>query len=146
MSGPEKEAFLEIENTGILTVPIDEDTAPYSIPVSFAFDPDREQIVFQFVNHPESTKMRFIEESRPATLTVLDQRSGKGWISETVTGRMHRLSPEHTKRAARRFEETTDGEVNVFPDRDDYHTEWWALDITGEHGRHSKTHGISLTG
>ena len=146
MSGPQKESFLESEDTGILSVPIDDDTAPYSIPVSFAFDPARDRIVFQFVNHPESTKMQLIEEGTAATLTVVDRLSGTGWISETVTGTMGRLSEADSERAARLFDDSTDGSVNVFPDRDDYHTEWWALDMQDEHGRHSKTHGVSLTG
>jgi nitroimidazol reductase NimA-like FMN-containing flavoprotein (pyridoxamine 5'-phosphate oxidase superfamily) len=144
MSGPQKETFLETENTGVLSVPVDEDTPPYSIPVSFAFDPDRNRIVFQFINHPESTKMQFIEEGTAATLTVVDRLAGTGWISETVTGTMGRLSDDETTRAARRFDDSTDGSVNVFPDRDDYHTEWWCLVIQDEHGRHSKTHGVSV--
>jgi nitroimidazol reductase NimA-like FMN-containing flavoprotein (pyridoxamine 5'-phosphate oxidase superfamily) len=146
MSGPQKEAFLAEQDTGILAVPIDGETAPYSIPVSFAFDDARDQIVFQFVNHPDSTKMRFFEEGIAATLTVVDRLSGTGWISETVTGRMRRLNGEETGRARRLFEDGTQGTVNVFPDREDYHTEWWVLDVQGEHGRHSRTHGVSLSG
>jgi nitroimidazol reductase NimA-like FMN-containing flavoprotein (pyridoxamine 5'-phosphate oxidase superfamily) len=146
MSGPLKEQFLENEDTGILSVSTEKDEPPYSIPVSFAFDKQHNRIIFQFVNHEDSTKMKFIGEGIGATLTVIDQLAGNGWTSEAIIGTLTHLTGKEMEFARRIFDESTNGTVSVFPERDDYHVEWWALNIEKERGRHSKTHGLSLAG
>lgn len=88
--------------------------------------------------------MEFIREGVKATLSVVEQLAGMGWISVALMGTMGQLTGEEIGIAESIFEESTMGEVNVFPDRDDYHVEWWALQLEETRGRYSKAHGLSL--
>jgi nitroimidazol reductase NimA-like FMN-containing flavoprotein (pyridoxamine 5'-phosphate oxidase superfamily) len=139
LSEPQREEFLQRESLGTLAIATGDDAPPYSIPMAYAYN-GVVPMVFQFVAHAESEKMRYVEEGRPATLTVTDHRSG-GWVSCLVQGRLSPVPEGKTSTAEQIFDRHGPAEdIEIFQQRDDYHLEYWRLLAAETHGRHSGTH------
>ena len=83
MDAGEIDEFLGRGGTGVLSLAKDDD--PYSIPVSYGYDPGSRAFYLRLGYTPESEKHEFVRASAPARLVVYD-RSGGTWKSVIATG------------------------------------------------------------
>jgi nitroimidazol reductase NimA-like FMN-containing flavoprotein (pyridoxamine 5'-phosphate oxidase superfamily) len=91
--------------TGVLSVA--KNDTPYSIPVSFGYDPETSQLFFRLGFTPESDKHEFITDGTDARL-VLYENTGGVWRSIIVTGSLHELTPaDIDNRVARNLRRAT---------------------------------------
>jgi nitroimidazol reductase NimA-like FMN-containing flavoprotein (pyridoxamine 5'-phosphate oxidase superfamily) len=138
MSEQQIDEQLEDEAGGILAVNTAPDAPPYTVPMGFGYDGLQTQLVFQFVNHEESRKMQYIDDGTPAALCVYHHEPVEGWVSMIIEGSLSPIPDEKQTRAQAVFEKSVPAEhIDIFLDRDDYHTEWWGLTTDSVHGRMS---------
>jgi nitroimidazol reductase NimA-like FMN-containing flavoprotein (pyridoxamine 5'-phosphate oxidase superfamily) len=131
--------FLEKESIGTLSVSSGDESAPYTIPMTFAYN-RVEPIVFQFIVHHESEKMKHIQDGCKATLSVMDKQEG-GWISCMIMGELSPVDEQDQETAEAIFEKhIPDLDIDLFTDRDDYDIEYWHLTFEEAHGRRSGSH------
>jgi nitroimidazol reductase NimA-like FMN-containing flavoprotein (pyridoxamine 5'-phosphate oxidase superfamily) len=139
MATPQIAEFLERQSTGALSFasPGDDDP-PYSIPVAFGYDAAADSVVMQFLVHGDSEKATYLDDDRPVSLTVYDREYADGYRSVVLTGRLSAIPEDGIPHAKAVFDKYgPNGAVNLFPDRDDYHVEWVALQDAEKTGRQS---------
>jgi hypothetical protein len=140
MSERKSKQALERESVGTLAIDTGEGLPPYALPMAYGYNRTF-PIVFQFVVHTESEKMRYLDGPTPATLTVTDRTRQGGWISVMAQGEVAPVPTDERDRAEAIFENHgPETEVDLFPERDDYHLELWLLSIGELHGRFSGSH------
>jgi nitroimidazol reductase NimA-like FMN-containing flavoprotein (pyridoxamine 5'-phosphate oxidase superfamily) len=89
MDAPEITAFLETQETGVLSLAADSDT--YAVPISFTYESDRNRIYFRLGYAPGSQKREYVAATDHATFVVYD-RTPDGWKSVVANGRLVDLS------------------------------------------------------
>lgn len=77
--------------TGVLSVA--KNNTPYSIPVSFGYDPGANRLFLQLGFTPESDKHQFISDGIDARFVLYEHLSGT-WRSIIATGTLHELTPD----------------------------------------------------
>ena len=77
--------------TGVLSVASND--TPYSIPVSFGYDPGPNRLFLQLGFTEESEKHHFITDEKDARL-VLYETIAENWRSIIVTGTLYEITPE----------------------------------------------------
>lgn len=87
--------FLGRGGTGVLSLAMDDE--PYSIPVSYGYDPGSRDFYLRLGYTPESEKHAFIRASAPARLVVYE-RSGETWKSVIATGSVDVVPEEELDR------------------------------------------------
>lgn len=71
VSEEEIDSILGRHETGVLALA--RDGEPYSIPVSYGYDPDRGRFYFRLVSAPESEKRRFLASTPQARLVIYEE-------------------------------------------------------------------------
>lgn len=77
--------------TGVLSVA--KNNTPYSIPVSFGYDPGSNRLFLQLGFTPDSEKHEFIRDGIDARL-VMYENPTETWRSIIATGTLHEITPE----------------------------------------------------
>ncbi|WP_458188213.1 pyridoxamine 5'-phosphate oxidase family protein [Haladaptatus sp. NG-WS-4] len=89
MSDDERDEFLGRGGTGVISFSSEPDESPYSLPVSYGFDPDTGEFYFRLALGPDSGKMDVV--GRPVSFVTYDQTES-GWRSVVVTGELADVS------------------------------------------------------
>jgi hypothetical protein len=85
MSGTERDEFLGIGGTGVLSLARGADDPPYSLPVSYGYDAADEQFYLRLAFGPDSEKTGIVGEQTPVSFVVHRQQDA-GWASVVATG------------------------------------------------------------
>lgn len=91
MDPSEVSEFLAPNGTGVLSLAAA--NVPYSIPVSYGYDPEERSFYFRLGFHNESEKRNFVSESELARLVVYGQ-TADGWKSVIVVGELERIGDD----------------------------------------------------
>jgi nitroimidazol reductase NimA-like FMN-containing flavoprotein (pyridoxamine 5'-phosphate oxidase superfamily) len=111
MSNEATAEYLQRAGDGVLTMGGE---GTVSFPVSFAYDADAGNIVFQLFTAPESTKRAILDrDSIPATLVTYDCPNPDDWTSVVVDGTLVQSDPE-TVDEAQFVEQATPIGMSVF--------------------------------
>lgn len=70
MSREEIVAFLESRRTGVLALPSED--RPYAIPVSYAFDPDRNELLLRLGHLEDTQKDEYLDDDTHARVVVYE--------------------------------------------------------------------------
>ncbi len=84
MTPHEIEEFLNEQATGVLS--LSKERRAYGIPMSFAYDPERERAVMDFGFAEESKKREFLRSTDEACLTVYEWNGPHDWKSVVMNG------------------------------------------------------------
>jgi hypothetical protein len=89
LSKEETNSFLGRHETGVLSLA--RDGEPYSVPMSYGYDPERRRFYFRVVSAPESEKRRFLTSNPQARLVVYEE-DGPIYRSVVATGTLQEIS------------------------------------------------------
>lgn len=138
MTKNEARSLLEYQGHGTLC--LGADNRGYGIPISYAYEPDGDQIVLEFINAQESKKQQFAERTDEVTLTVYNYESTDRWESVVVTGTLQQLSEDEVANrfASLFFDQADDAAGDLrWIDWDALERQWYALQVSTLTGRHS---------
>lgn len=85
----ELEAFLGRGGTGVLSFDTPDREPPYSLPVSYGYDPESDHFYFRLSFGPDSGKPD-LDETRAVSLVVADETE-EGWRSVVAVGTLERV-------------------------------------------------------
>ncbi len=141
MSQDEMTAFLQERGHGVLAFG-DEDGG-YATPMSFGFDADNRQCIFQFVFGSNSTKRTYVEREATATLVVHERPAIDDWRSVVAEGDVEPLSNTSVQRAAAVFADHANvTSFDVFDDPlEEADVEWFEFQIREMNGRQATDPG-----
>ncbi|MEF8778276.1 MAG: pyridoxamine 5'-phosphate oxidase family protein [Natronomonas sp.] len=91
MSADEMDTFLGTHETGVLSLAHADE--PYSIPISYGYDPSVRQFYTRLVSTPESEKRHFLEADPNARLVVYSENEDT-YRSVIATGTLVRIDPD----------------------------------------------------
>ncbi|GGI96899.1 hypothetical protein GCM10008995_03640 [Halobellus salinus] len=89
MDAGERDSFLGIGGTGVISVPRSDDSPPHSVPVSYGYDRSETTFYFRLAVGSDSAKQDAGGSS--VTFVVYGQEGG-AWQSVVVTGRLEETS------------------------------------------------------
>ncbi|WP_424003501.1 pyridoxamine 5'-phosphate oxidase family protein [Haloarcula salina] len=89
MSADDRDAFLGIGGTGVLSLAVDEETAPYAAPVSYGYDPEESVFYFRLAANRDSEKGYL--DGRPVTFVTYGDGE-EPWQSVVASGRLEDAS------------------------------------------------------
>ncbi len=89
MDGLEIAAFLESRQTGVLGLGMDD--RGYAVPISYAYQPDDQELYFRFGFSGESQKREYIEAASQVAFVVYDHGEA-GWKSVMAIGPLELVS------------------------------------------------------
>lgn len=93
MTQPEIDEFLSDNETGVLSLALDDD--PYAIPISYGYDAMSTTFYMRLVSTPESEKRAFLTSSPRARLVVYDENDdGTLYHSVLAIGELTAVSPD----------------------------------------------------
>lgn len=93
MSPDELDGFLGRQESGVLSLVRDGD--PYSIPISYGYDPSSRSFFLRLVSTHDSEKQAWLEESPSASLVVYEEsEDGTAYRSVVANGHLDELSPD----------------------------------------------------
>ena len=119
--------------SGVGVLALTDGTEAYSIPESFGYD--GEKVYFQFVYTADSKKMRFLETTETATLTVYDEHPAR---SVLVQGSIEPVPGEdETKAATAIAENASIPTLNVYTETtpEEFTMDYYRLEPTAISGR-----------
>lgn len=91
MSDEERDEFLGRGGTGVISFDTRGDEPPYSLPVSYGYQPETEAFYFRLAFGPETGKEDVVEADRPISfVTYSDTESG--WQSVVTTGQLEEVT------------------------------------------------------
>ncbi|MCD2204488.1 pyridoxamine 5'-phosphate oxidase family protein [Halobacterium sp. KA-6] len=131
LSCDEIDTLLRESGAGVLSLTDGKET--YAIPESFGYDGDH--LYFQFVHHPDSQKMAFLETTDTATLTVYTDTPSKSVI---VRGPVEPVPDDDQTIASTAIAENADiPTLNVYPEHspDELLMTFYQLSPTERSGR-----------
>lgn len=91
MSVEETDAFLGANETGVLS--LGGGDKPYSIPISYGYDPSDRSFYVRLVSTPDSEKRQFLVSNPDARLVVYTTE-GDTYRSAIATGSLVRIEPD----------------------------------------------------
>lgn len=136
MSDREARSFLTANDTGVLSLGVE--NRGYGFPISYTYDGDSDRIVLGFVSPPESKKQEFATATDEATFTVYTYDDVDSWKSVIVTGPIHALGEEDDSLDVPDLffqRDTEDGE-NRLTNLDEFDRAWYELQFDTLSGRH----------
>lgn len=90
LSADAMDAFLGSRETGVLSLARTDQ--PYSIPISYGYDPSTQRFYMRLVSTPDSEKRRFLASDPEARLVVYDEDQDT-YRSVIATGTLVRIDP-----------------------------------------------------
>ena len=99
MDEEERAELLETGGTGVLSVSASETDPPYSIPVSYGYDPVDEVFFFRLAFQPDSEKVAVVENDSPASFVTFEETDA-GWQSVVATGTLEEIEESDTPTVA----------------------------------------------
>lgn len=126
-----------LENQGLGTLSMGNETGGYGIPMSFGYDRVNDRCIFQLSFREESMKARYIESGNRVTFSTYDWEAMDDWRSVVIRGTLHELSPGESSLAGgifAAFSKIASPEVFQEP-IGDLDFEWYELQIDDMHGR-----------
>lgn len=91
MAAAERDEFLGVGGTGVVSFARGGDEAPYSLPVSYGYDAEDEQFYLRLAFDPEGGKTGLVGEQTPVSFVVHRQRDS-GWASVVATGHLSEVT------------------------------------------------------
>ncbi|SDM47751.1 hypothetical protein SAMN04487949_1795 [Halogranum gelatinilyticum] len=91
MSDEERDEFLGAGGTGVASFPQADGEAPYSLPVSYGYDPETGGFYFRLAFGPDTSKGDVVTDRTPITF-VTHEQTDTGWRSVVVTGKLHEVT------------------------------------------------------
>lgn len=91
MAAAERDEFLGVGGTGVVSFARGSDEAPYSLPVSYGYDAEDEQFYLRLAFDPEGGKTGLVGEQTPVSFVVHRQRDS-GWASVVATGHLSEVT------------------------------------------------------
>lgn len=135
MGRDEVEAFLTSQDTGVLSLGVE--NRGYGFPISYTFHDDADRLVVGFVSSPASKKREFAESAQEATFTVYDYADVDAWRSVIATGPIHAIDVEDVSYSVPDlFFRPEDGDAEMV-DLDEFERAWYELEIDELAGRQS---------
>lgn len=93
MSAEELDRFLGRQESGVLSLVRDGD--PYSIPISYGYDPSEGSFFLRIVTTPDSEKRALLDGSPSASLVVYEESNDSTTFRSVVAnGHLEELSPD----------------------------------------------------
>jgi hypothetical protein len=93
MTDAELSEFLDAAGTGVLSLAADD--TPYSIPVSYGFEPSERRFYLRLGFGPDSEKSRFVDDAgEPTARLVVYDRVGDEWHSAVAEGPLTEVDDE----------------------------------------------------
>jgi hypothetical protein len=90
LSGAERDDFLDVGGTGVISFARGDDDPPYSLPVSYGYDVEDGQFYLRLAFGAEGGKS-FVGEGTPVSF-VVHRRDGSGWASVVATGHLSEVT------------------------------------------------------
>lgn len=91
MDEDERTEFLGTGGTGVASFPRGADEPPYSVPVSYGFDGEREDFYFRLAFSTESEKSGVIGDRKPVSFVTYRQ-TDDGWRSVVASGKLEEVT------------------------------------------------------
>lgn len=126
-----------LENQGIGTLSMGNESGGYGIPMSFGYDRMNDRCILQLAFAEDSLKAEYIEAGNPVTLSTHDWQDMYDWRSVVMHGELRELPPGEDSLAGgifAAFSKIASPEVfqRPLPDLD---FTWYELRIERVHGR-----------
>ncbi|MFC6725225.1 pyridoxamine 5'-phosphate oxidase family protein [Halobium palmae] len=90
MDDEARDEFLATGGTGVISFDR-EGEAPYSLPVSYGYDPESGHFFFRLAVGPDGEKAEFATPSTPVSFVAYDTLDGE-WRSVVATGRLEEVT------------------------------------------------------
>jgi hypothetical protein len=91
MTDAERDEFLGVGGTGVLSFARESTDPPYSLPVSYGYDAEDDQFYLRLAFGPDSEKTGIVGEQTPVSFVVHRQQDA-GWASVVATGRLSEVT------------------------------------------------------
>lgn len=139
MDENEIDIFLEEQHLGVLS--LCSEGEPYGIPLCYVHDEDTDTIYFNFGEHDDSKKIRFIENNPRASFTVYDLSAGTHLRSVVISGTMSRVTDDEEHELAQELLLRRNCAAPLYfwgVSSKDLEFPYYKLDIEEKHGRDSE--------
>lgn len=90
MNDEERDEFLGNGGTGVASFP-QGDEPPYTLPVSYGYDPETGDFYFRLAFGPDTSKGDVVTDRTPVSFVTYEQ-TDDGWRSVVATGKLHEVT------------------------------------------------------
>jgi len=91
MNDEERDEFLGRGGTGVISFDTSGDEPPYSLPVSYGYDPETETFYFRLAFGPDAGKGDVVDADRSVSF-VTYRDTENGWQSVVATGQLEEIT------------------------------------------------------
>lgn len=134
LSADAMDAFLGSRETGVLSLARTDE--PYSIPISYGYNPSKQRFYMRLVSTPDSEKRRFLGSDPEVRLVVYDEDRGT-YRSVIATGTLVQIDPaELTVEDIEQYGSATRPLFEIWPaEKNELDIELYRLDPDNMSGR-----------